>query len=292
MSRFGSTLVPAVAAAILMLAALSGCATRIPPGLMLDTPKEAWSAFRQHYCVRPEGEGMRVRASLYYSRVEPTKRTNRTLISLWGDFDGPMRLDVSASIGTLLAHIREDKSGLLAFYPEDGRAYAHKNSVLGATRLGMPFPFSLAELAHALTGDFTKLAPRRYDKAETKGGDFTYTFSKGLTRRIVLDRLGRPVRLAGVTSRSPENGRQWVFTIDRFDDAPEGQAPLPDKLTLSLDNGERGVLHIKSRELMLAPWPARSLTLELPEGVAPIRLDNGYADEKTGDIPVIHEDEQ
>ncbi|WP_319582503.1 hypothetical protein [uncultured Pseudodesulfovibrio sp.] len=292
MSRLGSTLVPAATAAVLMLAVLSGCATRIPPGLMLDTPKAAWSAFRQHYCVRPEGKGVRVGASLYYSRTKPTKRTNRTLISLWGDFNGPMRLDVSASIGTLLAHIREDKSGLLVFYPEDQKAYAHKNSVLGATRLGMPFPFSLSELAHALTGDFSKLAPRRYATAQVEGENFAYTLSDGLVNRIVLDRLGRPVQLEGVTSHTSENARHWVFTIDRYEDAPEGQIPLPDKLTLSLDDGERGVLHIKTRELMLAAWPARSLALELPEDVVPIRLDNGYTEEKTGDIPVIYEDKQ
>jgi hypothetical protein len=290
MSRLGSTLVPAATAAVLMLAVLSGCATRIPPGLELDTPRAAWTAFRQHYRVRPEGEGVRVGASLYYSRTKPAKRTNRTLISLWGDLDGPMRLDVSASIGTLLAHIREDESGLLVFYPEDERAYAHKNPVLGATRLGMPFPFSLAELAHALVGDFSKLVPRRYAEASAEGGNYVYTFDKGLTRRVVLDRRGRPVRLEGLTAR--RNARQWAFTIDRYGDAPAGQAALPDKLTLSLDNGERGVLHIKSRELMLAPWPARSLALELPEDIVPIRLNNGYTDEKTGDIPVIHEDKQ
>ncbi|XXJ18147.1 hypothetical protein ACR42D_01045 [Desulfovibrio caledoniensis] len=291
MSRYGSTLVPAATAAVLILAVLSGCATRIPPGLELDTPRAAWSAFRQHYCVRPAGKGVRVRASLYYSRTKPTRKTNRTLISLWGDFDGPMRLDVSASIGTLLAHIREDRSGLLVFYPEDQKAYAHKNSVLGATRLGMPFPFSLSELGNALSGDFSKLAPRRYAEAGVEGENYAYTFSGGLTRRIVLDRWGRPVRLEGLTSRSQE-ARQWVFTVDRYEDAPEGQVPLPDKLTLSLDNGERGVLHIKSRELMLAAWPAKSLALELPEEIVPIRLDNGYTDEQTGEIPVIHEDKQ
>jgi hypothetical protein len=292
MSRLGSTLVPAATAAVLILAVLSGCATRIPPGLMLDTPKEAWSAFRQHYCVRPEGEGVRVRASLYYSRIKPTKRTNRTLISLWGDFDGPMRLDVSASIGTLLAHIREDDAGLLVFYPEDRRAYTHQNSVLGATRLGMPFPFSLSDLAHALTGDFSPLAPRRYAKAEADGENYAYTFSAGLVRRIVLDRLGRPVRLEGLTSLTREVARKWVFTVDRYDDAAQGQIALPDKLTLSMDNGERGVLHIKSRELMLTAWPARAMALDLPEDVVPVRLDNGYTDEETGDIPVIHEDKQ
>lgn len=293
MSRLGPTLVPAATAAVLILAVLSGCATRIPPGMELDTPRAAWTAFRQHYCARPAGDGLRVRASLYYSRTKPTRRTNRTLVTLWGDFGGPMRLDVSASIGTLLAHIREDRDGLLVFYPDDNRAYAHKNPVLGATRLGMPFPFSLAELGRALTGDFSGLAPRRYATSAPDGGNFAYTFAKGPVERVVLDRLGRPVRLEGRTT--PARGgdaRQWVFAVDRYEDAGPDKAALPERLTLSMDNGERGVLHIKSRELMLAPWPARSLALELPGDVVPIRLDNGHADGKTGELPLIHEDKQ
>ena len=292
MSRLGPTLVPAATAAVLILAVLSGCATRIPPGLELDTPRAAWSAFRQHYCVQPDGDGLRVRASLYYSRTKPAPRTNRTLVSLWGDLDGPMRLDVSASIGTLLAHIREDAAGLLVFYPEDKKAYAHRNPVLGATRLGMPFPFSLARLGHALMGDFSGLAPRRYAEGSAEGETFVYTVDKGPVERIVLDRTGRPLRLEGRTAGAPGQGRRWAFVVDRYEDAPQGTAPLPDKLTLTLDNGERGVLHIKSRELMLAPWPARSLALELPEDIVPIRLDNGYEDGKTGEIPVIREDKQ
>ena len=292
MTRPGPTIVKAAVAAVLILAALSGCAVRTPPGTAMDTPKAAWSAFRQQYCVRPNGKAVRVRASLQYSRTQPFKRTNRTLISLWGDVNGAMRLDVSASIGRLLAHIREDKNGLLVFYPDDNKAYAHKNSVLGATRLGMPFPFSLSELADALMGDFSELAPRRYAGAGLEGEDFAYTFDKGLVDRVVIDRFGRPVRIEGRTAKALDHARRWVFEIDRYAEAAPGEIALPDKLTLNLDNGEQGVLHIKSRELMLAPWPARSLALDLPEDVVPIRLDNGYADEQPGELPVVHEDKQ
>jgi hypothetical protein len=291
MSRLGSTHVPAATVAVLILTVLSGCATRIPPGMELDTPRAAWNAFRQHYCVRPEGEALRVRASLHYSRTEPIRRTNRTLVSLWGDFDGPMRLDVSASIGKLLAHIREDGDGLLVFYPAEGEAYAHRNPVLGATRLGMPFPFSLSRLAHAVMGDFSGLAPRRYAQAAQDGERYVYEFDKGTVRRIELDRLGRPLRLEGTTNQAGGEVR-WSFTLDRFEDAAPGEIARPDRLTLSLDNGEQGVLHIKSRELMLASWPARSLALRLPRDITPIRLDNGYTDEKTGELPTIREDEQ
>ncbi|MCJ2166125.1 MULTISPECIES: hypothetical protein [unclassified Pseudodesulfovibrio] len=290
MSRSRSIFVPAVIAAVLLLATLSGCATRIPPGVVLSTPKEAWTSFRQNYCVPPKAPALRVKASLQYSRTKPTKRTNRTLITLWGDFDGPMRLDVSASIGTLLAHIREERSGLLVFYPEDKQAYTHVNPVLGATRLGMPFPFSLSELASVMAGDFSGLTPGKFAVADQNGTNFVYTLDKGLVDRIILDEYGRPLLLEGRTTKVLENARSWVFEINRYEDALENKAPLPGKLTLALDNGEEGVLHIKSRELMPTAWPAKSLALALPEGVEPIRLDNGYLKEKTGDIPVVHED--
>jgi hypothetical protein len=201
-----------------------------------------------------------------------------------------MRLDVSASIGTLLAHIREDHGGLLAFYPEDKQAYTHVNPVLGATRLGMPFPFSLSELASVMAGDFSGLIPRKFATAEQGGTNFVYTLDKGLVDRITLDEYGRPILIEGRTTKVLENARFWVFEINRYEDAQDGKAPLPGKLTLALDNGEEGVLHIKSRELMPAAWPGKSLELLQPEGVEPLRLDHGYLKEKTGDIPVVHED--
>ena len=290
MSRPRPLFVLAAVVAALVLAAVSGCAPKTPAGMVLTSPNAAWTSFRRNYCAPVKAPALRVKASLYYSRTKPTRRTNRTLISLWGDFHGPLRLDVSASIGKLLAHIREDRDGLLVFYPSDKKAYTHVNPVLGATRLGMPFPFSLAELAKAMVGDFSGLAPKKYARAERVGSDYVFTLDKGLVDRITLDEYGRPILLEGRTTKALEDARSWVFRVDRYEDALPGVAPLADKLILALDNGEQGVLHIKSRELMLQPWPARSTDLGLPDGIEPIRLDNGYVEEKTGEIPVVYED--
>lgn len=282
----------AVPAFLLVLAA-SGCAPKIPPGAVLHSPADAWRAFRAHYCVRPDAPAFRIRASLHYSRVTPRKRTNRTLTSLWGDFGGAMRMDVSASVGTLLAHIRESRDGLLVFYPSDNEAYTHVNPVLGATRLGMPFPFSLNVLASVLAGDFSALSARSYAAAEAVEGmepGFAFTLDDARVTRVVLDVTGRPVRVEGRTTGPYADAKTWRLTIDRYEDPVGTAPPLPDKVTLALDNGEKGVLHIKSRELMLTPWPAESLALALPDGVEPIRLDNGYNRQSTGDIPVIYED--
>ena len=279
--------------AVLLLLAMAGCTPKTPPGTVLHTPKAAWRSFRANYCVPPAAPAVKVKASLYYSQIRPRKRTNRTLTTLWGDFNGAMRMDVSASIGKLLAHIRENGDGLLVFYPSDNEAYTHINPVLGATRLGMPFPFSLKVLAGVLTGDFSDLATRSYAAAKRIDGNnpgYVYDLKDDLVTRITLDVVGRPVLVEGRTSKSYAKAETWRLEVNRYQE-PEGKkAPLPDKVTLALDNGEKGVLHIKSRELMLTAWPAGSLALALPDGVEPIRLDNGYNHESTGDIPVIYED--
>lgn len=282
----------AALAAVIMLA-VSGCTPKRPPGTVMSSPKAAWTSFRAYYCRPVVKPAVKVKTSLYYSQIRPRKRTNRTLMTLWGNFDHAMRMDVSASIGKLLAHIRENSDGLLVFYPADEEAYTHVNPVLGATRLGMPFPFSLKVLAAVLVGDFSDLTPKRYAKGArtSKGADgFVYELDDGLVDRITLDVVGRPVLIEGTVTKSYTGAQTWRLEINRYEDAEDTQTPLPRKLTLALDNGEKGVLHIKSRELMLAPWPEKSLTLTLPEGIEPIRLDNGYKQEATGDIPVVYEE--
>ncbi|BCS88822.1 hypothetical protein PSDVSF_20640 [Pseudodesulfovibrio sediminis] len=290
MSRPWLTSTLAATAAALLLLVLAACAPRVSPGTAMDTPDAAWKSFRRHYCSPSKDPAMKVKASLYYSRIKPRKRTNRTLVTLWGDFDGPMRLDVSASVGTLLAHIREDASGLLAFYPQEDKAYAHTDPVLGATRLGMPFPFSLNELARVSTGDFSGLAPRTYTTAKRVGETYVYEVKGKLVTRIILDTLGRPILMHGPTTITQNGAHSWQLEINRFEDAAANVTPLPGKLTLALDNGEKGILHIKSRELMVASWPAASTNLTLPDSVEPIRLDKGIYTGETGELPVIYED--
>lgn len=292
MNRSLLTCTLAALVAVLILA-VGGCTPKTPPGTVMNSPEAAWKSFRRHYCERPDGPAMKVKASLYYSQVKPRKRTNRTLMTMWGDFKGTMRMDVSASIGKLLAHIRENGDGLLVFYPADNQAYAHVNPVLGATRLGMPFPFSLSQLGHVLMGDFSGLVPKRYAEGSrtTRGADgFVYTIKSGLVTSVTLDVVGRPVLIEGRTAQGFGDATTWRLEVNRYEDPVGNEPPIGDKLTLALDNGEKGVLHIKSRELMLAAWPKDSLALTLPDDVEPIRLDNGYIERKTGELPVVYEE--
>ncbi len=280
----------AASLAVLIPVMLHGCTAKKPVGLVQDTPEAAWQVFRQQYCNPQKAPGMLVKASLYYSRLKPIKRTNRTVISMWGDFSGTMRLDVSAGIGKLLAHIRENKNGLLAFYPSDKKAYTHVNPVLGATRLGMPFPFSLNELVNVIFGDFSGLVPETHGETGRDKTNFVYRIDDSLVTRITLNETGRPILLEGRTTNAYESAHTWRIKINTYEEGEGGKAPLPDKLTLTLDNGEKGVLRVKSRELKQAPWSARSIGLELPQGVETIRLDNGFWPAENGDIPIVYED--
>jgi hypothetical protein len=76
--------------------------------------------------------------------------------------------------------------------------------VAGAQRLGLPFPFSLRDLASLLAGDFGALVPVVYDSVRPiPGTGFEYSFSRGRITRLVLDEWGRPQTLTGPLHRPP-----------------------------------------------------------------------------------------
>ena len=281
------TLLAAVLAALLFTA--PGCTPKRPADARIGSPEALWMAFRRNYCVPPAAPGLLAKASLYYTRLTPAKRTNRTMVTLWGDFRGTMRLDLAAGMGKLLAHIRENGDGLLVFYPTEGKAFSHEDPILGATRLGMPFPFSLTELARVIAGDFSGLVPRAPGRA-VRDGDLTrFEVADSLVTAVTLDGLGRPVLLEGRTTKVDATARAWTLEITAYEDEPEAKKPpLPERLSLALDNGESGVLRIRSRALKLAPWPAKALDLPLPAGTPVRRLDSGG--QPAADIPVVYED--
>ena len=279
-----------LSAALAVLLLAPGCTPRRTADSGPATPEAAWKVFRRNYCAPRKEPGLLVKASLYYTRVKPTKRTNRTLVTLWGDFNGPMRLDVAAGMGKLLAHIREDEGGLLVFYPTEKKAYSHTDAVLGATRLGMPFPFSLNELARVTAGDFSGLIPALPKEGARTDKGFRYLLDDGLVTVLELDRDGRPILLEGRISKGYETAQEWRLEINAYEE-PAGKAvPMPGRLTLALDNGEKGVLRIRSRALKMAPWPAKALNLVLPEGVEFRRLDSGTKSAGETEIPVVYED--
>ena len=267
-----------------LVLAVSACAPKVQLP-RFDDAAANHAAFRQRFVSPPvTASGVAVRASLLYAQRE---RTNRTDVQLFGDYARPLRLDVRAGFGTMLALMREDASGLLAFYPEKSRAYAHTDPVIGAQLLGMPFPFSMRDLSLVLSGHFGTLVPADAVPTEIRAqpdGGFAYSYAEGPVRLLVVDAYGRPQRMQGVLSRyfktqAEREGevvsgpRLWNLVFSDFpedDGDPEGP---PRVLTLGLPKGESAVLRVKALEERAQVWPLKSLALRLPAGSSFLSLD-------------------
>lgn len=277
-----SALLPGFLLALML--AVSACAPRVELP-RFDDAAANHAAFRQRFVTPPvNASGVAVRASLLYSTPQ---RTNRTEVQLFGDYGRPLRLDVRAGFGTMLALMREDASGLLAFYPEKSRAYAHTDPVIGAQLLGMPFPFSMRDLALVLSGHFGTLVPADAVPTEIRAlpdGGFAYSYASGPVLLLVVDAHGRPQRMEGLLSRyfktqAEREGevvsgpRLWDLVFSDFpedDGDPEGPARV---LTLGLPKGESAVLRVKALDERAQVWPLKALALRLPAGSSFMSLD-------------------
>ena len=282
-----SRLRPALLASLLAaLLSLGACAPRIELP-RYEEAAEDMAAFRERFVApAPEAQGVAVRASLLYST--PTK-ANRTDVQLFGDYDRPLRLDVRAGLGTMLALMREDQSGLLAFYPDKSRAYAHSDPVIGAQLLGLPFPFSLRDLSLVLSGRFGTLINGEPARVRAiPGGGFAYSYDTGPVRLLVLDRYGRPERMEGLLSQhfksqverdgqAVSGARVWGLDFSGYPE-DEGDPVGPAKtLTLTLPKGDSAVLRVRSLTPRVEPWTAKALTLTLPANAEFISLERQAA---------------
>jgi len=264
--------------------ACAACAPRVELPRFEDAASNH-AAFEQRFVAPPvDASGVAVRASLLYSTPS---RSNRTDVQIFGDYARPLRLDVRAGFGTMLALMREDAGGLLAFYPEKSKAYAHTDPVIGAQLLGMPFPFSLRDLVLVLSGHFGTLVPADVVPAGIRAlpdGGFAYSFQSGPVRLLAVDAYGRPQRMEGQLSRhfktqAEREGevvsgpRLWSLVFSDFpedDGDPEGPARV---LTLGLPKGESAVLRVKGLDERAQPWPLAALKLRLPPGSSFMSLD-------------------
>lgn len=251
----------AVLALALMLA--GGCAAKTRTGELVseDAARTRWAAFQQRFAQPPAGKSFRITASLFYSTP---KRGSRTLLTFWGDYAGPLRLDVAAALGTALSHFRDDGQLWVAYFPGERTAYTHNDAILGQRALGLPFPFTMRELALLLSGDLSPFVPPDYFAALTGPDGVGYSLDMSLASVIVLDEAGRPLRMAGPMD-SP-----WQLAFSEY---PE-EGGMARRLDLDLPGEEKAVLRVKSVEAKPEAWPPVGLNLPLPVDTEVIFLDD------------------
>lgn len=198
--------------------------------------------------------------SMSFSRGGKSGRLN---YRLYGNYANPVRLDLTTPIGGSYANIREDSEEFTAYVPGRDTVYRHDDAKAGASRLGIPLPFTLREMAAMVTGRFGELAPGTYASAKKTNTGYVYTFT-GDPRlsSLTLDFEGKARHLTG---RGVE-----PWHVNFADDEPvEGQrAPVARRITLTTPGGSSLLLRVKSLQPRPTPYPAADMDLPVPSHAA------------------------
>lgn len=263
--------------ALVLCLGLSACATRTLPPPEQPVPEQqalaVWTAYETAATSRAEKAGpFRINLSLRYG---PENDTRRVTAILWGNGGLPVRLDVSAGVGSLVARIREDNGQLLAYSPHEKKALTHQGANRVLLNFGVPIPLGLADFSALLQGAFTRVfGPLGYGQP-VFGPDETLVFpletqqpeARGERARLggtlFLSPAGLPVRWDERPATARGEAQGWVMRLDYDDEQP----PLPYKITLNHPSGQQAILLIKSRQTPSAPFSAGQLSLPIPDGV-------------------------
>lgn len=259
---------------LLLLAALglwlSGCAAvkTAPPAA--DEAKVVYAAFLANQAQNEPAQAFSLSGSLSFARGTKSGRLN---YRFFGNFANPVRLDLTTPMGGAYAHLRETSGEFTAFVPGRDTVFTHADTRAGASRLGMPLPFTLRELAAVVSGRLGELAPARYAAAKKVADGYEFAFS-GDPRlaSLTLDFQGKPRHLTG---RGLE---PWRVDFEDDEAVPGMAAAVARKLILTTPGGATLTLRVKSVQPRRAPYPAADLELPVPPQAA-IRPLDGVGEE-------------
>jgi len=250
----------ALAARLLFLAALalaaSGCAAMRPAPPAADDASAVYKTFLANQAKNEPASAFSLSGSLSFAKGSKSGRLN---YRFYGNFANPVRLDLTTTMGGAYAHLREDGQEFAAFVPGRNAVYLHNDARAGASRLGIPLPFTMRELAAVVSGRFGELAPGRYGSAKKVADGYEYAFS-GDPRlsTLTLDFEGKPRHLTG------RGVAPWRVDFADDEPAPGMAAPVARKIILTTPGGASLTLRVKSLQPRQTPYPAADLELPVP----------------------------
>ncbi|MFP5222239.1 MAG: hypothetical protein ACLGSA_08125 [Acidobacteriota bacterium] len=255
---------------------LAGCArkTGVPGAPDAAQAQALWAAFASEPGEKPAAFSMS--ASL---NIQSPQRSARLLVKFWGNLELPLRLDLATGMGQSFSMWREDSLGWLAVYPLSNQAFTHPDTRAGLSRLGMPFPFTLKELASISSGRFGLILPSGYKnvKRTSKGYEYSLPASSAVGS-VTLDFEGKPIHLTG---RGVE---PWIVELGDFAAPEAGRPPLAHRLTLTTPGGLQVIMRTRKIELFAAPMDLSTLELPLPPQARHIPLNRG-GDVRAPELP-------
>lgn len=255
---------PALLLRLLLWAALAltaaGCAAVKPGPPAVDATKATYQTFLATQARNDPMAAFSLAGSLSFARGGKSGRLN---YRFYGNLAGPVRLDLTTTMGGAYAGLREGGGEFAAFVPARDTLYHHSDTRAGASRLGMPLPFTLRELATIVAGHFGELVPATYGSAKKVADGYEYAFA-GDPRlaSLTLDFEGKPRHLTG---RGVE---PWRVTFEDDEPAPGLAAPVARKLILTTPGGASLTLRVKSLQLRQTPYPVADLELPVPPRAA------------------------
>lgn len=118
----------------------------------------------------------RLSGSLRYGSQGDTRRVETLL---WSNGYLPIRLDVMAGIGALVARIQETQDSFTAYAPNENKAIVHKGPQRVQLNFGRPVPFSLRDFSSLMRGRFHEVfgAAEGLNPRALPNGDIAFTLS-------------------------------------------------------------------------------------------------------------------
>ncbi len=195
--------------------------------------------------------------------VKPDGESHRATLRIWGNGGYPYRMDVLAGMGSVAAQMRDDTNSLLIYMPQENRLYTHTGQdkpVLGLSGLGVPMPFSLADLTSILQGHYTELFGDAYSTAYSTNSSalqFDLTSEK-MPGYLVLSQDGVPISWTSKVTKG------WKITFDFSSPGNGDTTPQLDKMVVNHAQGYTVTLWFKGINHPSTPYTNKQLELNIP----------------------------
>lgn len=178
----------------------------------------------------------------------------------------PLRLDLQSSVGSTVAKMKEENDHFLLYDLKNNVALISKDPQEALTTIGLPLPFSLADISMLLNG--------RYLDFFTEGDNTRPGLSATTDDQRSIFKLGSGPRKGYVTLNSrgyPTEWREddekkgWSMTITYQDVAAlvANVTPLPGPSRLNLSHPDGYTISINVKSLKKFPTPFTPAQLEL-----------------------------
>ncbi len=254
---------------VVLLACSAGCARKTPSTILPQTladeteARAVWDRYLNTFGHEPD-DPFNMEASFRY--VKPDGESHRATLRIWGNGAYPYRLDALAGMGSVAAQMRDDANSLMIYMPQENRVYIHTGPdkpVLGLSGIGVPIPFSLADLTSILLGYYTELFGTSYSQAySTHSSAIHYDLDgEKMPGYLVLNQDGEPVSWVSKV----EVGWKIYFYFDK--PAPGARRPELDKMVVNHAQGYALTLWFRGVETPSEPYPNKQLELVLPNDV-------------------------